>query len=244
MSTTSVRDLLLRLAPTLEKYIPKSHSTVAAWVKEDFDEARKSVISQSAAAQSQIHLSFDSWTSPACKAMIGICAHFLSADFRLSHALIGIKELDGIRNGENIAAVISQVSVAFNIPEKIGVFIGNNASNIDSAAQALRRNLWPNELQKALKRARCLAHIINLAAKAFVFGTECVAFFNEMSDVNAIDEEDLQRERAKWRRRGVISKFHNICRFIRQSPQRRQDFIKLVRRSIDLGAKSVPFASF
>lgn len=91
------------------------------------------------------------------------------------------------------------------------------------------------------RRARCIAHIINLAAKAFVFGEDCEAFINEMSDNSLVDEEALQLERAQWRKQGVIGKFHNICRFIRQSPQRRQEFVKLVQKTLDSGTKLLLF---
>jgi hypothetical protein len=233
------------LQPSLERYIPQSHSTIADWVKEDFLEARIELTSQLAIARSQIHLSFDIWTSPACRAILGVCAHFLTPNLTLSHALIGIREIEGVHNGENIASVISQVIQEFNLSDKLGVFIGDNSGNIDTAVECLVGEFWPNEVGMETRRARCIAHIINLAAKAFLFGNNCDAFVTEMNDLeqNSMnDEAHLVREQERWRQQGVIGKFHNICRYIRQNPQRRQDFMKFIRTCLDLGTRKTLFS--
>jgi hypothetical protein len=224
VSNKYFRDFLLCLQPSLERYIPQSHSIITDWVKEDFLEARMELTSQLAVVKSQIHLSFDIWTSPACRAILGVCAHFLAPDLTLSHALIAMREIEGVHNGENIALVMNQVIQEFNLPDKLGVFIGDNAGNIDTAVECLVGNYWPNEVGMEARRARCIAHIINLAVKAFIFGQNCEAFVTEMNDLeqeSMTDEAHLVREQARWRQQGVIGKFHNICRYIRQNPQRR-----------------------
>lgn len=245
VSTTSFRDFLLCLSPSLERYIPHSHSTVVEWVQKDFDEARKSLGAQLASSRSRIHISFDVWTSPACSPILGICGHFLGIDLQLKQALLGVKELEGVHSGENIAEVVCQVIQEWKIQGNVGVFIGDNATNVDAAVESCERILWDDEEERGSRRARCLAHIINLAAKAFLFGKDCEAFIQEMRNEDEVFEEDqLAQDRVEWRKKGVIGKFHNICRFIRQSGQRRQDFMKLVRKTMDSGTKLILFASF
>ena len=138
--------------------------------------------------------------------------------------------------------MISQVIQDWELQDKVGVFIGDNAGNIDTAVECLVGEFWPNEVGIEARRARCFAHIINLAAKAFLFGKNCEAFVIEMNDLeqdSMNDEAFLAREQERWRRQGVIGKFHNICRFIRQNPQRRQEFTKLVQATLDSGNKSL-----
>jgi hypothetical protein len=242
ISNEYFQELLLCLQPSLGRYIPTSHQTIADWVKEDFLEAKIYLNRQLLVAKSQIHLSFDIWTSPACRAIIGVCAHFLAPNLTLSHALLAIKEIEGLHSGENIASVISQVIQDWELQDKVGVFIGDNAGNIDTAVECLVSEFWPNEVGMEARRARCFAHIINLAAKDFLFGKNCEAFVTEMNDLeqdSMNDEAFLAREQERWRRQGVIGKFHNICRFIRQNPQRRQEFTKLVQATLDSGNKSL-----
>jgi hypothetical protein len=132
-----------------------------------------------------------------------------------------MREIEGVHNGENIASVISQVIQEFNLSDKLGVFIGDNVGNIDTVVECLVGEFWPNEVGMEARRARCIAHIINLAAKAFLFGNNCEAFVTEMNDLeqdSMNDEVHLVREQERWRQQGVIGKFHNICRYIRQNP--------------------------
>ncbi|KAL2418216.1 hypothetical protein ABEF95_004870 [Exophiala dermatitidis] len=76
-------------------------------------------------------------------------------------------------------------------------------------------------------RSRCLGHIVNLAAKAFLLGDDYDAFMDDVAvaeQATLRDEQLLAQEQAKWRSRGPIGKFHNIVVYIRRSPQRRQEF--------------------
>jgi hypothetical protein len=130
------RDILLALQPSLDKYLIKSHHSISKWVKDDYLAARqrlKSLLSQS---RSRIHLSFDAWTSPNCKSILGICAHFLTPSFELRHALVGFKEIVGVHDGENLAEYLITLIFELGIGDNFGVFIGDNAGNIDTAVEA------------------------------------------------------------------------------------------------------------
>src|SRR5262249_8003097 len=100
----------------------------------------------------------------------------------------------------------------------------------DTSIQALVRDLLPHETHT--RRSRCLGHIINLAAKAFLLGSNCEAFEEEEDIAEQRvrqDEEDLAARQDRWRGRGPVGKFHNIVAFIRASPQRRNAFANTVR---------------
>ena len=233
------RDILLALQPSLDRYLIKSHHSISKWVKDDYQEARqhlKSLLNQS---RSRIHISFDTWTSPNCKAILGICAHFLSPSLHLRHALIGFKEIVGIHDGENLAEYVIKLILELEINDKIGVFIGDNAGNIDTAVEAIVRRLRPSEVSNlGARRSRCLGHIINLAAKAFILGSDVEAFEDRVtlaaeSDGRLGQEElNLAKEQEEWRLRGPVGKYHNIVVFIRATSQRRQAFSASVQAVI------------
>src|SRR5437762_5046288 len=74
----------------------------------------------------------------------------------------------------------------------------------------------------------CLGHILNLAVKVLLFGSNVAALEMEMED---FEDEDVDTndndsgEARKWRARGVVRKLHNIVIFIRWSVQRRNKFL-------------------
>jgi hypothetical protein len=70
-----------------------------------------------------------------------------------------------------------------------------------------------------------LGPLLNLAAKAFLFGADPEAF-----EVEIAINTQLRREQAEleaWRRFGPIGKLHNIVIFVRRSSQRREHFLSL-----------------
>ena len=68
----------------------------------------------------------------------------------------------------------------FEIEDRVGVYVGDNAGNVDTAVEALVRRFQPNESEKG-RRLRCCGHIINLAAKVFLLGTNCEAFEDKIN---------------------------------------------------------------
>jgi hypothetical protein len=229
VNSKRLRDIFLLLQPAMERFLISSHSTISKWVQDDYQEARLRLESQLARSQSRIHISFDTWTSPSDRAILGVSAHFLSTEMKLRHALIGFKEIEGVHDGENLAEYVLAIIQELKLEEKIGVFVGDNAGNVDTAIDVIVRRLRPNETP-GVRRSRCLGHIINLAAKAFIHGADVEAWEDEVTlaalrDARRGQEElNLAEEQAKWRSRGPIGKYHNIVVFIRASPQRRQSF--------------------
>ena len=59
VKSQSFRDLLLRLQPGIEKYLVRSHNTVASWVDEEYQRGRQVIKSQLQLSLSRIHFSFD-----------------------------------------------------------------------------------------------------------------------------------------------------------------------------------------
>jgi hypothetical protein len=61
---------------------------------------------------------------------------------------------------------------------------------------------------------RYLGHIINLAAKAFLFRKDADAFKEESETKKKLSKLEAVRE--LWRKKGLIGKFHNTISFIRK----------------------------
>lgn len=59
---------------------------------------------------------------------------------------------------------------------KLGVFIADNAESNDVAIPSVLRQLRPDLKDFDSRRSRCIRHVINLAAKAFIFGQDVKAF--------------------------------------------------------------------
>ena len=72
------------------------------------------------------------------------------------------------------------------------------------------------------RRIRCFGHILNLVAKAFLFGEDSDAFEIQSDFYDALSQYEKGLEH--WRRKGPIGKLHNIVKFIRASPQRSEAF--------------------
>jgi hypothetical protein len=75
----------------------------------------------------------------------------------------------------------------------------------------------------------CMGHIINLVAHKVLFGSDVESFEHELeSNVTA---EIIELD--SWRRKGPISKLHNLIRYICHSTQRQDVFLSIQSASLD-----------
>jgi hypothetical protein len=86
--------------------------------------------------------------------------------------------------------------------DRLSVFITDNAELNDTAIREILYQLRP-ELQPKARRSRCLGHIINLAAKAFLFGISTKAFKAAISVINEdkapVDSDAIKEAQKAWR---------------------------------------------
>ncbi|OLE52385.1 MAG: hypothetical protein AUG51_18275 [Acidobacteria bacterium 13_1_20CM_3_53_8] len=78
---------------------------------------------------------------------------------------------------------------------------------------------------------RCLGHIINLAAKAFLFGKDSEAFEIESDAAHVLSH--LEKLRELWLRKGPLGKLHNTLIFIMRTPQRRVALLEVCGDGIE-----------
>ncbi|KAH7461153.1 hypothetical protein FOMA001_g19163 [Fusarium oxysporum f. sp. matthiolae] len=117
--------------------------------------------------------------------------------------VLGVPEVSTRHSGTNIAAEVLEIIDSYGIKNKIGYFTLDNAENNDSAMAVIGGELG---FDGRKRRGRCFGHILNLSAKALLFGSNPEAFENQLSGAAALSET----EHDLWRRRGPVRKLHNL----------------------------------
>lgn len=137
---------------------------------------------------------------------------------------LGLRRVFDEHTGENIAESVLQVIMTYGIQAKIGYFMLDNAGSNDTAVDAILKQLFPlmKKEKRKQRRLRCLGHVINLAAQTFILGKNSEKVLDELSAKHAAG--DWTGISAIWKKHGPIGKLHNLVRYIRMTPQRRQEF--------------------
>jgi len=112
-------------------------------------------------------------------AFISIFGHYINKNQEYHSRLLAFRRQSGAHSGENVAYTIEGVLKEWDIQrDRLGVAVGDNASSNDTCVKALYTQLDPamRTTDVEARRMRCLGHILNLVAKAFLFGTSADSF--------------------------------------------------------------------
>jgi hypothetical protein len=230
------RELLFYVFPGLTTLLPKARLVIRRWIKEAFDAQKERLRLDMEEAHSNISISFDLWTSPNYRAILGCVAHFIDKKGKRRTAVLALRDLVGEHSGENMADVLLHIFNDYKISGRIGYFMADNASSNDTCIDLVLQALYPNmsKKQRLRRRLRCFGHIVNLCAQAFIIGKDAEKICRDLEA--AYREGDLRRIGELWKKRGAIGRLQNIIRYIRASPQRRQFF-----KSIEIGGDVAAF---
>ena len=110
---------------------------------------------------------------------MGVIFYYLDQDLKVRSLLAGIRCVKEYYTGENIAEVIIPVLQIMISSDRIEYFVRDNNGYIDTAIRIILAQLRPDLKDPDFKRVRYLGHIINLAAKAFLFGKDADVFKEE-----------------------------------------------------------------
>lgn len=102
--------------------------------------------------------------------LYGVACFFRNKFGRLYKLILGVSEISVRHIGENIAEEVYHVLDAFGISKKVGYAILDNADNIDTLMDELETLLDWEEGEGKERRGRCFGYILNLSAKALLFG--------------------------------------------------------------------------
>lgn len=189
----------------------------------EFEKSKLRIRNILANARSKIYISFDLWTAPNLLALCGIVGHFCGDDLKNHSILLALKRVQGSHLGDNIAEIIIFVLKDYNLISQLGNFIADNHRANNSAIRTICQQLKSDINDPDSRRVRCVGHIINLIAKAFLFGNHEYAF--ETDNINNRDKLIHHKAMQKaWRKYGPLGRLHNIVVFIRASSERRKQF--------------------
>ena len=205
--------------------LPRSGNTIRSWILDEYHR-RKEYLCEKVlgTASSVVHISFDLWTAPNNSAYLDVIAHFLDAKKELRAVVLAVRNIHGDHSGKNQAKAILPVIDEYALKEKLGYFMTDSASSNDTCVAEIIDLIRP-DLDPGERRLRCMGHIINLIAKAFIFGNKSETF--EADIAVAENTNDLEAAMKLWRKQGAIGKLHNLIRFIRASSQREAMFMDI-----------------
>ncbi|KID80838.1 transposase-like protein [Metarhizium guizhouense ARSEF 977] len=221
------RALLAYLNTDVDTWLPDTHETIKKWIMRQYDTQKEKIKQGIQSAKSRIHISCDLWTSPNSLAILGVVGHYVTEDGQLEHHTLALKDIDTEHDGSHLAAAILDVVDDWGFASKLGYFVMDNAGNNDTMMASLSLGLlrrFDIQYDPKVHRLRCQGHIINLAAKAFLFVSDKEKIEHDESGNNAT----LKEIRA-WRQKGPLGKLHNFVVFIQRSVQRSQKFLALSR---------------
>ena len=162
------RGLLSMFSSTLAAWIPNDGDVLCSWIMKAYYDRKVSLSEDMRAAKSNIHLSFDLWTSANSITFVAIVAHYIDDNAHLKAMLIGLRRVIGSHAGEIIAEQVVQVIQEYGFEKKLGYFVLDNATSNDTCVEAIFNELRPDLIKKE-RRLRCIGHIINIAAQAFLY---------------------------------------------------------------------------
>ena len=142
-------------------------------------------------------------------------------------------------SGDDQFSILLPVLQDYNIEEKLGAIIADNASPNNVLCRTIEKHMWEKykrDWKANAWRICCIGHIINLVVQAFLFLDlvdidELESYDKEEADGELINEE---AKKAKFKLLGPLGKAHNIVVYIRGSGARAEHFRKLAGRMIPM----------
>ena len=176
--------------------------------------------------------------------MEGITGHLIDENLEIKSIQIALRKIVD-HTGKEIARIVYLILEEFNLINKIGWFVTDNASNVIKFVQDLQVILQNNgyAIDVSESRVRCMCHVLQLVTMAFLNGLE-----------STVDDEDEEINQKKISYRSVsnrksldddkseyntISKIRNIVINIKKSPQRLEKWYDILRLC-NVSKKKIP----
>jgi hypothetical protein len=224
-----------------EHIIPTSHNTIRTAILSDWYEEKLILQRDLSHAISKINISLDIWTSPNRILFLGIVGYFVRPNsYYLQKNLLGLRQIGG-HSGEEQFTVLRTILEEYDISDKLGVIIGDNASTNDTLCRTIAK--WYHDNQERAwdaetQRIRCLGHIINLIVQAFLFSGSSSSY--SLKDLEKADQQEQDGilfdvvQQKEIRKIGPLGKLHNIVVHIRSSAPRTKEFTTGAHKMIPL----------
>ena len=226
------------LNPESSDYIMTAHSQVTKKIEQSWNYHKDVVQQKLQSAISSIHLSLDVWTSPNRLLLLGIIAHFVDYQEKLWKALLALRTITNHAREEQFA-ILLPVLKDYDIVQKLGAVVGDNASTNNTLCRTIEAHLLEEEdieWDASHWQMHCIGHIINLAVQAFLFQNVI-----EIEELESYDDQesrgetkDEEKRRVKFQLMGPLGQLHNIIVHIRGSTACINEFLKLAERMVPL----------
>jgi hypothetical protein len=229
VDSEAFRRLMLISNPSIKPSLC-SRQALRRWIKRDLGIAKEQVKFRLLQALSKVHISFDIWTAPSFTySFLGVVAHCVVTTEegpQNQAVMLALRRIADKHDGEKISKILLSIIEDYNIIDRLGVFMADNEVANNVAVARVLMALFPGITDKQIKarRARCLAHIINLAAQAFLFGSDTSAFESQATDGDEeenFDTDTMRMKQEAWRKTGALGKLHNVVSYIFSSSGRR-----------------------
>lgn len=215
--------------------LPTSSATVRSSITATFKQKQKLVRDVVHGAKSRIHITTDTWHSPASTEFQAINAHFVDGHGRLRKALLNLVELGSGHSGEAVAEHVIHTLEFYGVKDRLGFLTGDNHGANDTLCRAIARNL--GDWNPVDNRLRCLGHIINLAVQAFLFAKseEAVAEAERQSQRCRTDMDyeiaagSIKMDGHGWSTILPLQKLHGLVLKLNKSDRLKLQFKKLTK---------------
>ena len=135
-------------------------------------------------------------TSPNCKALLAITAHWTSSTYKALATLLAIRELNENHISENMVEIIYQVAKEYEILDKLNYFMMNNVSNNNTTLMELNlliQNDGGIEFNPVERRLRCFGYIMNLVIKDLLYEPKKKKRKQRQNeDIDEDEDEDME----------------------------------------------------
>jgi hypothetical protein len=93
--------------------------------------------------------------------LLGVVGHFIDQNDKILSIFLGLRRLQGSYSGEYISEAAIPMLEDYDLKEKFGYFILNNADNNNKYVEYILKKMRP-ELEFCKRCFRCFGHILNL----------------------------------------------------------------------------------
>ena len=138
---SNFRAFLEYVNPMANRILPDSNSTIKTHSEGLFAEGKQRLRHMLDTAISDIHITCDIWTSSNQLNLLAVIGHFTSEDFKLHAITLALRELEEEHSGLNQAAIILDVLNDFEIRNKLGYMVMDNASSNNHLIDAIATSL-------------------------------------------------------------------------------------------------------
>ncbi|SMR49418.1 unnamed protein product [Zymoseptoria tritici ST99CH_3D1] len=214
------------------RFLPRAASTIRRWILEAYATKKKAVMLELKSAVSNIHLSFDGWTSPNNYSILSVYAYFIDSRGVRRQRLLAFRRTYGAKSAENEAASLLEVIKEYELERTVGYFVCDNINTNDACIDLVLLELYPDSTAAWRKgrRVRYLGHVANLCARALLLGAgagKALALLKAKVKKGAVNAVMIF-----WSKRGPVGMLHNVVRFIRSSLGRLERFAEVVIGSV------------